>query len=282
MAAAVKAHAIVPPSKLRVILNGIDTECFRWRGESQELRQALGIPDSAPVLGTVGRLTEVKQQHLLIRAFARVRERVPKAHLILVGDGPLMGELRSLASQLGVGSVTHLVGYRPEPQRYLPLLDVFALTSSSEGIPQALLEASSAGIPAVASRVGGVPEVIDDGRTGLLFSNGDQNALTAGILALLTDLLLARRMGAAARDRVESLFHIRRMAREYHEQFLELLWRKGWQGRSGTTPTRDDRALHPKNFKVAPEVSVGEGLQADDKLGRTSLFSEAKISWNGL
>jgi glycosyltransferase involved in cell wall biosynthesis len=228
MAAEVKAHRIVPPGKIRVILNGIDTACFQKRGEAKALRHALGIPTDAPVIGTIGRLTPVKRQELLLRAFAQVREQVPRAHLLLVGDGPLMGELRGLAAQLGVAGATHFVGYQAEPQRYLHLIDVFALTSASEGIPQALLEAAAAGIPAVASRVGGVPEVIDDGRTGLLFPSGDQGGLTRGILTVLTDPGLARRLGEAARDRVESLFHIRRMARDYHQQFLELLGRRGW------------------------------------------------------
>jgi glycosyltransferase involved in cell wall biosynthesis len=233
MAAAVKAHHIVPPGKVRVILNGIDTASFQERREAHTLRQSLGIPPDTPVIGTVGRLTPVKQQDLLLRAFARVREQVPGARLLLVGDGPLLADLQGLATQLGVAKVTHFVGYQPEPQRYLPLLDVFALTSASEGIPQALLEASAAGIPSVASQVGGVPEVIDHGRTGLLFPNGNQDALIAAMFGLLTDPGRARRMGEAARGRVESLFHIRRMAKDYHQQFLELLSRTGYQGSDG-------------------------------------------------
>jgi glycosyltransferase involved in cell wall biosynthesis len=228
MAAAVKAHRIVSPAKVRVILNGIDTARFQQRGEARALRQELGIPAGAPVIGTVGRLTPVKRQDLLLRAFARVREQVPEARLLLVGDGPLLEQLQGLAAELGVGGATHFAGYQPEPQRYLHLIDVFALTSASEGIPQALLEASAAGIPSIASQVGGIPEVIEEGRSGLLFPSGDQGALTGGILALLTEADLARRLGESARDRVESLFHIRRMAAEYHEQFLELLGRNGY------------------------------------------------------
>jgi sugar transferase (PEP-CTERM/EpsH1 system associated) len=230
MAAAVTAHHIVPPHKVRVILNGINTACFRERKEARPLREALGIPANAPVIGTVGRLAPVKRQDVLLRAFARLRERVPEAHLVLVGDGPRQEELRALATQLGVGAVTHFAGYQSEPQRYLDLIDVFVLTSASEGIPQALLEASAAAIPAVCSRVGGIPEVIDEGRTGLLFPSGDQDSLTEGVLTLLTDPQLARRLGEAARARVESLFHIRRMAAEYHQQFLEMLEEKGCSG----------------------------------------------------
>jgi sugar transferase (PEP-CTERM/EpsH1 system associated) len=227
MASAVEAHGIVPPGKVRVVLNGIDTDHFRKRGDSTSLRRELGIPGGARVIGTVGRLTPVKCQDLLLRAFARVREAVPGAHLIIVGDGPLKQELEGLAGELGVAGAAHFLGYQAEPQRYAQLFDVFALTSASEGIPQALLEASAAGIPAVASRVGGIPEVIEDGRTGWLFPPGDVAALTRGILRFLTDRELARRIGEAACERVEALFHIRRMAEDYHGQFLELLRGRG-------------------------------------------------------
>jgi glycosyltransferase involved in cell wall biosynthesis len=226
MAAAVKAYHIVPPGKVRVILNGIDTTCFQKPEDTSNLREELGIPVSAPVIGTVSRLTPVKRHDVLLRAFAQVRQQMEEAHLLIVGAGPLMADLASLAAEFGVDRVTHFLGYQPEPQRYLHLIDIFALTSVSEGIPQALLEASSAGIPAVASQVGGVPEVIDHGRTGLLFPSGDVNALTRGIITLLKDREMARRIGGAARERVESLFHIRRMAADYHSQFLELLGRK--------------------------------------------------------
>jgi glycosyltransferase involved in cell wall biosynthesis len=231
MATAVKAHRIVPPRKVRVILNGIDTACFQQRGELHALRQALGIPSGAPVIGTVGRLTPVKRQELLIRAFAQVRERVPQAHLLLVGDGPLRAQLQALANQLGAAETIHFVGYQPEPQQYLHLIDVFALTSASEGIPQALLEAAAAGIPGVASRVGGVPEVVEHGRTGLLVPFGDECALTEGLLSLLADPNVRQRMGSAARQRVEALFHIRRMAEKYHHEFLYLLSRKRYLAR---------------------------------------------------
>jgi glycosyltransferase involved in cell wall biosynthesis len=227
MAAAIRAHSIVPAGKLRVILNGIDTAQFQEPACEKRLRENLGIPPGVPVIGTVGRLTPVKRQDLLIRAFARVRKEVPNAHLVLVGGGPLLADLEGLATELEIAGVTHFTGYQPEPERYLHLLDVFALTSASEGIPQALLEASAAGIPAIASQVGGVPEVIDHGRSGMLFPSGDQDALTRGLLTLLTDSTFARRISAAARARVEALFHIRRMAQEYHQQFLELLGRKG-------------------------------------------------------
>jgi glycosyltransferase involved in cell wall biosynthesis len=227
MAAEVVARRIVPRRKVFVIGNGIDAGRFRPRGQREALRRSLGIPADAVVVGTVGRLNEVKRQDLLLRGFARLREKLPSAHLLLIGDGPLMQDLCGQAAGLGLGGCVHFLGYQPEPERYYEAMDVFALTSRSEGIPQALLEASAAGVPAVAARVGGVPEVIDDGRTGLLFPSGDEAALAAGLYALAADAELGRRLSAAARDRVETRFHVRRMAADYHRHFLELLGREG-------------------------------------------------------
>jgi glycosyltransferase involved in cell wall biosynthesis len=105
-------------------------------------------------------------------------------------------------------------------------MDVFALTSRSEGMPQALLEAAVVGVPAVAAAVGGVPEVVEHGRTGLLFEAGNEQSLTDGLHCLLTDRSEAHRLSAAAREKVEARYSIHRMASDYHHDFLELLARK--------------------------------------------------------
>jgi glycosyltransferase involved in cell wall biosynthesis len=137
--------------------------------------------------------------------------------------------LQKLAADLNINECVHFAGYQAQPERFYQAMDVFALTSRSEGIPQAVLEASAAGLPVIASRVGGVPEVIEDGYTGLLFESGDAAALAAGLQALAADSELARRLGDAGRRRVEARFHIRRMAEEYHRQFLDLLVRRGYR-----------------------------------------------------
>jgi glycosyltransferase involved in cell wall biosynthesis len=175
MARAIVTHRIVPRRKVYLIGNGIDPARFQVRGERDLLRASLGIPAGAPVIGTVGRLTEIKRQDLLLRAFARLKVQVPSGHLIVVGDGPLREQLGRLATSLGLASSARFVGYQRQPERYYQAMDVFALTSRSEGIPQALLEALAAGLPVIASRVGGVPEVVEDGRTGLLFASLDSH-----------------------------------------------------------------------------------------------------------
>ncbi len=216
-------HRVVQPSKVLVVVNGIDTNRFNRQGEGSKLRQTLGVPCDAPVVGTIGRLTEVKRQDSLIRAFVAVRQRVPEAHLLIVGDGPLMAELRGLAAELGVEQAVHFPGYQPQPERYLQVMDVFALSSRSEGMPLVLLEAGAMGLPVVAMRVGGVPEVIVQGHTGLLVAPGDEAALATALSELLADVPLAQRMGTAARERVLSTFSLSRMAGEYQQQYQELL-----------------------------------------------------------
>jgi glycosyltransferase involved in cell wall biosynthesis len=218
---------IVPPRKVTVVPNGIDVRRFREPVDAAALRRSLRIPAAAPVIGTVGRLSEVKQQDVLLRAFARVRLRVPEAHLLLVGDGPLKDSLSELAVRLGLGDRVHFAGYQARPQAYLRLMDLFALTSRSEGMPLVVLEAWAAGLPVVASRVGGLPEMIDEGRTGVLFAPGDEGALADVLSGLLEDAGRARRMGEEGRVRVESRYTTARMFEEYQHHYSALLPRAG-------------------------------------------------------
>lgn len=230
MAAGVRAHRVVNPRKLAVIANGIDMGCYTEPCDTSAVRRALGIPDGAPVIGTVGRLSEIKRQDVLIRAFARVRERVPGAHLLLVGDGPLRAELTALSGRLGLTSCVHFAGYQDHTTPYLQTMSCFALPSRSEGMPQSLIEACAAGVPVVASRVGGIPELIEHDRTGLLVESGDEGALTDGLMTLLATPDRARALSAAAREKALARYHVGRMAAEYHRDFLELLGKKTVRG----------------------------------------------------
>ena len=209
--------------KARVVPNGIDTERFRDREGAAALRESLGIAPGAPVVGTVGRLDEVKCQDLLIRGFARALGRAPGARLLLVGDGPRRPELEGLVESLGLGGSAIFAGYQARPDRYLQAMDVFALTSRAEGMPLAILEAWAAGLPVIATRVGGVPRLVDHGRTGWLIGPGDEPGLVDALGGLLAEPGRARALGLAGRDRAVADFDTRRMARDYHENYLELL-----------------------------------------------------------
>src|SRR5262249_2513180 len=127
-------------------------------------------------------------------------------------------------------------GYQAQPERFLQVMNVFALTSRSEGMPLAVLEAWAAGVPVVASRVGGLPELIADGQTGLLFPPGDENALARALLAILGNPSLAQRLTQAGSYRVHSQFSLARMAADYQTQYLNLLAQKSMAAR--TMPLR--------------------------------------------
>jgi len=232
MADWVATHRIVPRHKIRLIFNGIDTARFRETCDPAAVRDELGIPSDAPVIGTVGRLSEIKRHDVLIRAFDLIHQRAPHVHLILVGDGPLRQSLGELAAGLGLDACVHFVGFRPHALPYLRVMDVFALTSRSEGMPQAVLEAQIVGVPVVANRVGGLPELIDDGRTGRLVTPGNELELAETMLTVLADPEGSRRMREAGRLEVESRYDIGRMADEYHRHYLDLL--------------RESFELHPK------------------------------------
>jgi glycosyltransferase involved in cell wall biosynthesis len=223
MAAAVRASRIVPERKIRVIFNGIETAQFTRIHDSLGARRRLGIPDDAPVIGTVGRLTEIKRQDVLIRGFALLKQKYPAAHLVLVGDGPLRDELEKLAADCGVAESVHFAGYQSPTAPFIQGMSIFALTSRSEGMPQAAIEAAVSALPIVASRVGGLPELIQERKTGLLFPVGDERALAEAFMQLLADPGCARCMGLAAREHAIATFDIRRMADDYHRHFTDAL-----------------------------------------------------------
>lgn len=223
IAAEAEACRIVPRRKIGVVANGVDTARFATRSGRESTRAELGIAPEAIVVGTVGRLNEVKRQDRLIRAFARVHATSPTARLLLVGDGVLMADLRRLAADLNIESGVHFAGYQTEPERFLGAMDLFALTSRSEGMPLAILEAWAAGVPVVASRVGGIPEMIADGQTGLLFDPEDENALVASIHRLIADGGLRDAIVAAGRALVVEKYDVRVMAANYERHYRELL-----------------------------------------------------------
>ncbi len=223
-------YAIAPRHKVQVVANGIEPAVQACHGATQEVRQSLGIPRGAPLVGTVGRLHEIKCHWLLIRAFARLLPRIPDAQLQIVGDGPCMPKLRALTSELRIGNVVHLVGYQPDPHSYLRAMDVFALTSCSEGMPVSILEAFRARVPVVASRVGGVCELIEHGRTGMLFESGDEMALTAQLEEVLNDKQLSQRLAKAGHDLLMAQFDSSAMARNYQRHYLHAMARTSNRG----------------------------------------------------
>jgi glycosyltransferase involved in cell wall biosynthesis len=182
----------------------------------------MGIPLGAAVIGTVGRLSDVKRQDVLIRGLARLRRQNADVHLLLVGDGPRRGDLVKLAWKLGLADAVHFAGYQNHPQRYLAAMDVFALSSDSEGMPLSVLEAWAARRPVVAYHVGGLPEIVEQRRSGILVPAGHETELAAAMLEVISNPKLAAELAAEGRRRVESEFSLTRTAQRYDNEYRSL------------------------------------------------------------
>lgn len=209
--------------KVHFLPNGIDPRPFASPFDRDDGRARLGIGARDQLVGTVGRLTEIKCHDVLLRGFARLAGTRHEARLLLVGDGPRRAELETLAAALGIANRIHFVGYQPDPENYLRLMDLFALTSRSEGMPLAVLEAWAAGVPVVATGVGGLPGMIEDGRTGLLISPHDDAAVARALARLLDDRPLAARLRQAGLEEFNRAYHLDAMAARYEGHYRELL-----------------------------------------------------------
>jgi len=197
-------------ARVTQIYSGVDTERFRPGPDGHEIREELGIPKGAPVLGTLSRLDPIKDHPTLFAAFARVRERHPGAHLLVVGDGPEREKLEGLR-----GPGVHLLGNRLDAPRVLRAFDLFVLPSRNEGISNTILEAMATGLPVIASRVGGNPELVEEGETGRLVPAGDAEALAGALLDYLDGPEPRRAHGSAGRARTIAHFSIASMVAGY-------------------------------------------------------------------
>ncbi|MFT8245531.1 glycosyltransferase [Roseomonas sp. BN140053] len=219
----------VAPARLRVVYNGIDPS--RLVPPAVALRDTLGIPAGAPVVASVGSLVRRKGHDLLLRAVARLGGANPP-HLIIGGDGEARAELEALAATLGIRGRTHFLGDTRDPAAIYRAADIFALASRAEAFGLVLAEAAHGGLPVVATRVGGIPEAVLDGETGLLVAPEDVDGLAAALNRLLGDPEERRRLGAAARRRVEAHFTVGRMRAAFEGIYAELATqpprRPGW------------------------------------------------------
>jgi len=165
------------------------------------------------VIGSVGWLTPVKGHRVLLEAVALLRRTWPRLCVVIVGDGPLREELKRIASARGLAGAVRLLGTRADIPECLAGMDLYVQPSLNEGMGRALVEAMAAGRPVVASRVGGIPSLIEHRRTGLLVPPGDPDALAEAIAELITHPELARALGHAARQRIDATFSVAAMVR---------------------------------------------------------------------
>jgi glycosyltransferase involved in cell wall biosynthesis len=203
----------VDSARLSVVPNGISLERFGPDpARGARLRDELGAR-GAFVVGTVGRAAPEKNQALLIEAMAPLLG--PGTRLVIAGDGPSLPALRALVAAAGVAPFVHLLGARTDVPDVLRALDVFVLSSSTEGLPLVIPEAMATALPVVATRVGGVPNVVEVGTTGFLVPSGDAAALRAQIEALRDDPVARHALGTRAREVALARFSSERMHRDY-------------------------------------------------------------------
>ena len=200
----------VGTGRWRVVYNGIDTARPLARGRGEAYR-ALGIPEGSPVVGMVGRIVAAKAPEVFLEAIAIASSRVPTLRALVIGDGPLRADAEERARRLGIGDRTVFTGVRGDVPDLLAGMDVLAFSSTREGLSIAMLEAMAAGVPVVATNVGGNPELIESGSSGQLVPAGDTPALAAKIADVLLDENLSERLRANARRRVEDHFSLAAM-----------------------------------------------------------------------
>jgi len=218
------ARAVVRDrSRIRVVVNGVDTRRFRPRLVNGSVRAELGVPAGAPVIGSVGRLDPVKAYEIMIQAFAQLRAtwtEGPAPVLVLVGDGPEWARLEALIERYGLRDAARLAGWRSDVENVHAVLDVFTLSSWSEGTSLGLLEAMSTGVCPVVTEVGGSPAVLGERLRHRLVRPGDVAALAAAWRDALAHRDRREADGAVARERVEQGFGLDRMVRQYERLYM--------------------------------------------------------------
>jgi len=220
----------VPPAKITRIINGVDTAHFYPRA-GQRLAIAdcpLTLASDDFVIGTIGRMHGVKDQLTLVNAFIHLHQQAdPKLQqrlkLIIIGDGPLREPALALLAQHGLQAQAWLPGQRTDTSELLRLLDLFVLPSQAEGISNTILEAMATGLPVVATDVGGNPELVAHGETGLLTPVGDVPSMAAKLMAYACDAAQLQQHGANARQRVLAEFSLTAMAAHYQSVYDSLL-----------------------------------------------------------
>jgi glycosyltransferase involved in cell wall biosynthesis len=223
------AFGVAPASKFRVIRLGIelDERLDRDGAARAETRRVMGIGDERFVVGWIGRMTAVKRTDIVLRSFRRLKDEGVDAVLCMVGDGPDRRSVEDLAGELGVMRDSLFPGYQEDVGPFFAAFDVFVLPSGNEGTPVTAIEALASGCPVVATRVGGVPDVVTDGEDGFLVEPGDVEELAARLAQLANDPDLRGRMGAAGRERMRSRYAVDRLIDDIDRLYRDLLERKG-------------------------------------------------------
>jgi glycosyltransferase involved in cell wall biosynthesis len=223
------ALGVAPATQFAVVRLGIElAERMEGARHGEELRASLGIAPNCFTVGWVGRMTAVKQAQDVLRAVRLLHDRGVAAALVMIGDGPDRAALELLARELEIDGTTRFVGFQYDIGSWLHAFDALLLTSRNEGTPVSVIEAMAAGRPVVATRVGGVPDVVTDGVDGYLVAPGDMQSAADRLGILAADPALRRRMGAAGRERAGRRYRVQRLVEDVDRLYRALLAEKGF------------------------------------------------------
>ncbi len=222
-------QAWIPVERIRVLSNGVNTSRFvRRSSEREETRQRLGLDDKSVVIGSVGRLVPIKDHTTLLKAADILIERGIPVQVLLVGSGPELAKHQEfVAASPRLSGRVVFAGVASDVAPFLNSMDIFVLPSLSEGMSNTLLEAMASSLPVVATRVGGNPELIEDGHSGWLFEPGNVMALAAILERMGRDAIVRQEIGQAARQRVVDHFSLQCMIDSYRTLYVELARKRG-------------------------------------------------------
>jgi len=209
--------------RIELLPNCIDLLEFERRMSSGEVRRELGLSPRSIVIGALGNLRPEKDLETFLLAARGILDAIPSAEFLVIGDGPARDNLERLASDLRISESVHFLGERSDVSDLLAALDILVMTSYTESFPNAILEAMAMGKPVVATNVGGIPELVEEGQTGFLVSPRDPEAIADRVLSLSRDSARRQQMGRAARARVESNFTVQAVIARLEGIYVRLL-----------------------------------------------------------
>lgn len=214
-----QSYGIFRREECALIRSGVDFADFRAMGTDKIKKKIeLGFAPSDKIVGVVASFTPAKALHLFLEAAATIAKEIPGVCFVIAGDGSLRPKLEAQAERLGIGSALRMLGWRHDVPELLRTFDVFLLTSLWEGLPRSLVEAFLSGVPAVASHVDGIAEVVQEGRNGFLVPPRNTSAMAAAVIRLLKDEPLRQSMGEQARSSVDG-FSVEKMLKDYSELY---------------------------------------------------------------
>jgi sugar transferase (PEP-CTERM/EpsH1 system associated) len=211
----------ISQSKVTQIINGVDTMKFIPIKDKGLSKKRIGLDPNTFVIGTVGRLDPVKDYITLFRAFRNIlhEKKIRNARLLIVGEGPLKDDLKRIAKDFNISKEIIFIGQRRDIHLIYPCMDVYVLPSIAEGISNTILEAMACGLPVIATAVGGNPELVNDGKSGFIFTSGDHGRLTEKLSFYHHNHIILKEHGLNGRSRAEKKFPLSRMVREYEELY---------------------------------------------------------------